>query len=54
MVYEKDGYDNTFEGTANVGMVVQNGKKLPDGVYFYIIDLKDINIKHQGFLYLGK
>lgn len=53
-VYEKDGYDNSFDGTANVKMVVQESKKLPDGVYFYIIDLKDINIKHQGFLYIGK
>lgn len=52
MVYSKENYTNTFDGKSNVNMVVQNKLNLPDGIYFYIIDLKDIKIKHQGYLYL--
>ena len=53
-VYEATDYDNTFGGTANVSSVVATSKKLPAGVYFYIIDLKDIDVKHQGFLYINQ
>ncbi|WKX77201.1 gliding motility-associated C-terminal domain-containing protein [Zobellia laminariae] len=53
-VYEATNYDNTFGGTANVSSVVATSKKLPAGVYFYIIDLKDIDVKHQGFLYINQ
>lgn len=53
IVYNKVGYDNTFQGTANVSGVVKKGSSLPDGVYFYILNLRDVNIKHQGYIYLG-
>ncbi|MCL5247100.1 gliding motility-associated C-terminal domain-containing protein [Cellulophaga sp. 20_2_10] len=53
IVYDKEGYDNTFGGIANVKGVVTKGNALPDGVYFYILNLRDINIKHQGYIYLG-
>ncbi|CAM3304743.1 gliding motility-associated C-terminal domain-containing protein [Zobellia roscoffensis] len=53
-VYEATNYNNTFEGTANVNGVYNTAKKLPAGVYFYIIDLKDIGLKHQGFLYINQ
>ena len=52
LVYSKENYDNTFAGKANVNMVVERNKILPDGVYFYLIDLKDISQVHQGYLYL--
>lgn len=54
LVYSKDGYDNTFGGFANVKSVVNKSKILPDGVYFYIIDLKDIKKTHQGYLYISQ
>jgi gliding motility-associated-like protein len=33
-VYEKSGYDNSWDGTFN-------GKLLPGGVYYFILDLDD-------------
>lgn len=53
VVYDKEGYNNTFGGIANVKGVVTNGNALPDGVYFYILSLRDVNVKHQGYIYLG-
>jgi len=53
-VYTKTDYKNTFDGRANVSSVVNKSKILPNGVYFYIIDLKDIQRKHQGFLYISE
>jgi gliding motility-associated-like protein len=50
-VYEMDFYNNLsnrFEGESNVG----NGKRLPAGTYFYIIDRGDGTELLQGFLEL--
>ncbi len=52
LVYTMKNYDNTFSGIANVNVLLGKGSKLPDGVYFYIINLKDLKKTHQGFLYL--
>lgn len=52
MVYSKQDYKNTFNGKANVNMVVQKELNLPDGIYFYIINLDDLKMKFQGYLYL--
>ncbi len=52
VVYEKENYQNTFEGTSNNSYTILTDIKLPDGVYFYIINLYDIEFKHQGFLYI--
>lgn len=51
-VYEEKNYSNLFNGEANVKGVIKNSKKLPAGVYFYIINLFDIDIVHQGYLYI--
>ncbi len=53
-VYYAENYENTFDGKANQNFVVVASKKLPDGIYFYILTLKDINVKHQGFLSLNQ
>jgi hypothetical protein len=52
MVYSAEDYQGTFNGVANVNMVVEESDGLPDGIYFYIIDLKDIGLKYQGYMYL--
>jgi gliding motility-associated-like protein len=39
MVYESKAYKNDWEGLATKGVVI--GEKLPDGTYFYAIDLND-------------
>jgi gliding motility-associated-like protein len=54
LVYTQEDYSNTFSGKANVSKVVNKNKDLPAGVYFYIINLKDIQKRHQGFLYINQ
>ncbi|PRY16508.1 gliding motility-associated-like protein [Pontibacter ummariensis] len=39
IVYENDHYQNDWDGTANKGLVI--GDKLPEGTYFYVIDLNN-------------
>ncbi|EAR00732.1 hypothetical protein FB2170_16646 [Maribacter sp. HTCC2170] len=52
LVYEKTNYKNEFHGIANKNTNKIN-QKLPKGVYYYIIELKDLNLKHQGYFYLS-
>jgi len=52
LVYERENYDNSFDGTANVSMVIKQPDGLAAGVYFYIIDLQDLKEAHQGYLYI--
>ena len=54
-VYEKSNYTNEFNGFANVnGIVPGRGNGLPNGVYFYIVRLEDLDMNFQGFLYLTR
>ncbi|NHF60811.1 gliding motility-associated C-terminal domain-containing protein [Flavobacteriaceae bacterium TP-CH-4] len=52
LVYEKTNYRNEFSGIANRGLGHKN-KALPKGVYFYILDVKDLNQQYQGYFYLA-
>lgn len=54
-VFEMDNYTDEFRGFANTGTIVM-GKEdgLPSGVYFFIVELKDLNLDFQGFLYLTR
>ncbi|MEO1012177.1 MAG: gliding motility-associated C-terminal domain-containing protein [Bacteroidota bacterium] len=52
MVYSKSNYDNTFDGLANQGALINKYAGLPSGVYFYIVTLFDVRQRHQGYLYL--
>jgi gliding motility-associated-like protein len=54
MVFKEENYTNLFQGKANVSGVVQIGKPLPTGVYFYIIKLHDLDIIHQGYLFIAE
>ncbi|HCO86123.1 MAG TPA: hypothetical protein DIT95_21695 [Arenibacter sp.] len=54
MVYYKENYRDEFEGISNRNMLVKGDIGLSSGVYFYIITLNDIKIKHQGYLYLSQ
>ena len=49
LVFEADGYQNNFNGRATNGLVIAVDNNLPDGVYFYILELEDINVLHQGY-----
>lgn len=47
LVYYKKGYNNTWDGKAE-----GSAKTLPEGTYFYILDLGDGSKKTSGWLYL--
>ncbi|MGV6830615.1 MAG: T9SS type B sorting domain-containing protein, partial [bacterium] len=52
LVYSKDGYDNTFDGTSNGRSVLNANEKLPVGTYYYILDLGDGSERRAGWLYI--
>ena len=53
-VFDMENYTNEFNGFSNVdNFVIARDKGLPDGVYFYIVEMKDIGLDFQGFLYLS-
>jgi gliding motility-associated-like protein len=45
VVFEKEGYLNTWGGTWD-----RNDEPLPDGTYFYVLDLKDGSKPRSGFV----
>ncbi|MEN2412276.1 PKD domain-containing protein [Flavobacterium mesophilum] len=47
IVYFKKGYDNTWDGKAE-----GSAKTLPEGTYFYILDLGDGSPKISGWVYI--
>ncbi|MFC4389719.1 PKD domain-containing protein [Flavobacterium quisquiliarum] len=47
LVYYKKGYNNTWDGKAD-----GSAKTLPEGTYFYILDLGDGSKKTSGWVYL--
>jgi gliding motility-associated-like protein len=52
LVYQKDGYNNEFEGFANEGNAVGKGK-LPAGTYYVVLDYGDGKTKvYNGILQL--
>ncbi len=54
-VFERENYVNEFNGFSNTdNFVVNRQSGLPEGVYFYIATLKDLQLEYQGFLYLNR
>ncbi|MFN8153944.1 MAG: Ig-like domain-containing protein [Bacteroidia bacterium] len=53
LVYEKDNYDNTWNGFSNSDLI-RVGKELPDGTYFWVLDLKDGNSPLNGYVVLRR
>ncbi|WP_247656706.1 gliding motility-associated C-terminal domain-containing protein [Maribacter sp. MMG018] len=52
LVYSKENYNNEFNGISNRESAIAKNSGLASGIYFYIITLNDLNIRHQGYLYL--
>ncbi len=52
MVYSQQNYNNEFNGISNRESVLSRNKGLASGIYYYIITLNDLKIRHQGYLYL--
>lgn len=54
-VFDLEDYINQFEGTANGNRLIFNPEfSLPGGIYFYLLELIDLGVIHQGFLYLER
>ena len=53
LVYKKKSYDNTWNGRSNTG-AVRFGEELPEGTYFYILDLGNSGKPIQGFIVLRR
>jgi len=54
IVYEKKGYDNTFNGISNGRAVLNKDQELPTGTYYYILDLGDGSKPRVGWVYLAR
>jgi gliding motility-associated-like protein/uncharacterized repeat protein (TIGR01451 family) len=52
-VYEKAGYMNEWKGENTNNFSVGNGT-LPEGTYFYVLDLGDGSGKYTGYVYLKR
>jgi gliding motility-associated-like protein len=52
VVFRKKSYDNSWNGTANQGLSYGDNI-LPEGTYFYILDLGDKSKPLKGFIYLN-
>lgn len=54
-VFEQENYTDEFRGLPNSGIILMDKEKgLPVGVYFFIVEMKDLNLDFQGFLYLAR
>lgn len=54
-VFEHANYVDEFAGFSNVdNFVISREDGLPVGVYFYTIEMFDLDLKYQGFLYLAR
>ncbi|SNR15460.1 conserved protein of unknown function [Tenacibaculum jejuense] len=52
IVYEKQGYDNSFNGISNGRAVINKDERLPIGTYYYVLDLGDGSEARVGWLYI--
>jgi gliding motility-associated-like protein len=53
-VYYQEGYNNTWDGTPNRGIIL-GSDKLPTGTYYYILDLNGDGVTiYKGYVYLKR
>ncbi len=52
LVYEAKNYANDWDGTSNFGIVVNKGRKLPTGTYFYVLELPTEEEEISSWLYI--
>lgn len=54
-VYEKINYVDEFVGDSNTGsFYLSQDIGLPEGIYFYLVTLDDLELNYQGFLFLDR
>ncbi|UZO80372.1 gliding motility-associated C-terminal domain-containing protein [Aquimarina sp. ERC-38] len=54
IVYQKQNYDNSWQGTSNGRAVIYTEEQLPVGTYYYTLDLNDGNDPKSGWIYLNR
>jgi gliding motility-associated-like protein len=54
-VYEKINYVDEFYGMSNTGsLIMSQDIGLPEGVYYYLVTLDDLQLEYTGFLFLDR
>ena len=53
-VFESINYQNDWDGIQTHGTTLGNDKNLPEGIYFYIIELGEIKEPIKGFIYIKR
>ncbi|WP_396590443.1 gliding motility-associated C-terminal domain-containing protein [Allomuricauda sp. R78024] len=54
-VFEKINYVDEFTGVSNTGsLLLSQDIGLPEGVYYYLATLDDLELEYQGFLFLDR
>ena len=54
-VFELPNYTNEFNGVSNINnLVVKKQIGVPEGVYYYIVDLPEQELQYQGFFFLDR
>ena len=53
-VFESINYQNDWDGIQTHGTTLGNDKNLPEGIYFYIIELGEIKEPIKGFVYIKR
>ena len=54
-VFEQANYVDQFVGVSNVdNLVLSRDIGLPEGIYYYVIELPEIDLQYQGFLFLDR
>ncbi len=55
IVFEQINYVDEFVGVSNMdNFVISRDIGLPEGVYFYLVTLDDLELEYQGFLFLDR
>lgn len=52
IVYSADGYQNDWDGVANVTGVVGKGEPLPTGTYYYLLKIEEKDFESSGWIYI--
>ena len=54
LVFEQEGYNNTWDGTSTGRVTINESKYLPVGTYYYILNLGDGSEPLTDWLYINR
>lgn len=57
LVYKASGYNNqsvVWSGEVNAGLLIKNENSAPNGTYFYLLQVKELNEKYTGYIVLSR